>query len=62
MTKTIAVLLLLTVVPAPPAKRTVREELEEQYAKLAAANERKDIPAIMALKSDTFYTIGPGVN
>src|SRR5687768_6241653 len=59
MTKTIAILLLFAVVPAPPAKRTVREELEAQYVKLAAANERKDIAAIMALKSDTFYTIGP---
>ena len=60
MTKTIAVLLLLfALVPVPPPKRTVREELEEQYAKLGAANERKDLPAVMALKSDTFYTIGP---
>lgn len=59
MMKTIAVLLLLTVLPAAPVKRTVREELEAQYGKLAAANERKDIAAIMALKSDTFYTIGP---
>lgn len=59
MTKTIAVLLLFAVVPAQPVKRTVREELDAQYTKLAAANERKDIAAIMALKSDTFYTIGP---
>jgi hypothetical protein len=59
MTRTIAVLLLLTVVAAQPAKRTVREELELQYEKLAAANVRKDIATIMALKSDTFYTIGP---
>lgn len=60
MIRTIAVLLLLALFPAtPPAKRTVREELEEQYAKLGAANERKDLPAVMALKSDTFYTIGP---
>ena len=60
MTRTIAVLLLLSLFPAtPPVKRTVREELEAQYAKLGAANERKDLPAIMALKSDTFYTIGP---
>jgi hypothetical protein len=59
MTRTIAVLLLLTVVPAQPAKRTVREELDAQYEKLAAAHVRKDITAIMALKTDTFYTIGP---
>src|SRR3954453_9800509 len=58
MWKTIAVLLMLAVLPAP-VKRTVREELDAQYAKLADANVRKDIPAIMALKSDTFYTIGP---
>src|SRR3954469_14417002 len=58
MWKTIAVLLMLAVLPAP-VKRTVREEIEAQYAKLAAANARKDIAAIMALKSDTFYTIGP---
>ena len=59
MIRTIAALLLLAVVPTLPAKRTVREELEAQYAKLAAANASKDIAAIMALKSDTFYTIGP---
>ena len=59
MTRTIAILLLLAGVPAQPVKRTVREELEAQYQRLAAANERKDIAAIMALKSDTFYTIGP---
>ena len=38
---------------------TVRREIEAQYAKLAEANEKKDIAGIMALKSDTFYTIGP---
>ncbi len=59
MTHTVAVLLLLAVLAPPPVKRTVREELEAQYEKLAAANERKDIAAIMALKSGTFYTIGP---
>src|SRR5688572_27042392 len=59
MTRTIAVLLLLTVVPAPLAKRTVREELEAQYEKLAAAHVRRDLAAIMALKTNTFYTIGP---
>src|SRR5215212_6575058 len=59
MSKTILALLLLAVLPAQPAKRTVREEIEAQYEKLSAANIRKDIPAIMALKSDTFYTIGP---
>ncbi|MFL6247748.1 MAG: nuclear transport factor 2 family protein [Thermoanaerobaculia bacterium] len=59
MTRTIALLLLFAVVPTPPVKRTVREEIEAQYEKLADANIRKDIPAIMALKSDTFYTIAP---
>jgi len=58
MMKTILLLLALSVSVAAPPKRTVREELEVQYAKLAAANARKDIPAIMALRSDTFYTIG----
>jgi hypothetical protein len=60
MTKTLAVLLLLAVLPVQAAtKRTVREELEAQYEKLAEANKRKDLAAIMALKTDTFYTIGP---
>ncbi len=59
MTKAIVLLLALSTVAAAPPKRTVREEIEAQYAKLAAANARKDIAAIMALKSDTFYTIGP---
>ena len=59
MTKAILLLLALSTVAAAPPKRTVREDLESQYAKLAAANARKDIAAIMALKSDTFYTIGP---
>src|ERR1044072_9788437 len=57
MSKMIALLLLLAVVPS--VKHTVREEIEAQYEKLADANVRKDIPSIMALKSDTFYTIGP---
>jgi hypothetical protein len=60
MPKTIAVLLLVAFLPAQPARRTtVREEIERQYEKLSAANVRKDIKAIMDLKSDTFYTIGP---
>jgi len=59
MTKAIAALLMLAILPAPPAKRSVREEIEVQYEKLGAANERKDLAAVMALKSDTFYTIGP---
>jgi len=59
MPKTIVVLLLFALLPAQPVKRTVREEIESQYEKLSAANVRKDLPAIMALKSDTFYTIGP---
>jgi hypothetical protein len=59
--KTILLLLAITTsvaTAAPPAKRTVREEIERQYARLADANARKDIAAIMALKSETFYTIG----
>lgn len=59
MTIAIVLLLALSTLAAAPPKRTVREELEAQYAKLAAANARKDVAAIMALKSDTFYTIGP---
>jgi len=59
MPKTIAILLLLALAPAQPVRRTVREEIESQYAKLSAANVQKDIKAIMDLKSDTFYTIGP---
>src|SRR6187397_3093337 len=59
MTRTILALLLVALLPAQQTKRTVREELESQYAKLAAANERKDLAAVMALKADTFYTIGP---
>ena len=59
MTRAILLLLALSTVVAAPPKRNVREELEAQYAKLGAANARKDIPAIMALRSDTFYTIGP---
>ena len=58
MSRTILFVLMLSAVAAAPPKRTVREEIESQYAKLSAANARKDIPAIMALKSDTFYTIG----
>ena len=59
MTRAILLLLALSAAVAAPPKRTVREEIEAQYAKLSAANERKDIAALMALKSDTFYTIGP---
>lgn len=58
MTWTVTLLLVLAVLPQP-TKPTVREELEAQYAKLSAANERKDLAAIAALKTDTFYTIGP---
>jgi len=59
MLRTILLLLALSTAVAAPPKPTVREELEVQYAKLGAANERKDLAAIMALKSDTFYAIGP---
>jgi hypothetical protein len=55
----LSITLCACVAAAAPPTRTVREELEAQYAKLADANARKDIAAIMALKSDTFYTIGP---
>jgi SnoaL-like domain len=54
---TLAFLLSALAVNADVA--TVRREIEAQYAKLAEANEKKDIAAVMALKSDTFYTIGP---
>lgn len=38
---------------------TVRRELEAQYAKLIEAHYRKDLKAILALKTSDFHTIGP---
>lgn len=38
---------------------SVRSELEAQYAKLIEAHYRKDLKAILALKTSDFHTIGP---
>jgi hypothetical protein len=38
---------------------SVRRELEAQYAKLIAANEKKDLKAIQALRTADFHTVGP---
>ncbi len=38
---------------------SVRRELEAQYAKLIEAHYRKDLKAILALKTSDFHTIGP---
>lgn len=37
----------------------VRAELDAQYRKLAEAHDRKDLKAIVALKTADFHTIGP---
>jgi hypothetical protein len=38
---------------------TVREALEVQYAKLAEANAKKDLKAILGLRAPNFSTVGP---
>lgn len=37
----------------------VRKELETQYKKLAEAHDRKDLPAILALKTTDFHAVFP---
>ena len=41
------------------ADAEVRKELDAQYKKLAEAHDRRDLKAIVALKTDDFHTIFP---
>ena len=43
----------------PSSSRGVRAELERRYAENIAAFERKDVPAIMALRAPDFHSITP---
>src|SRR5262245_31842647 len=57
-----AALLLIGVMRAaagPGDEAVVRGELEEQYRKLVAAHEARDLKAILALKTPDFHALGP---
>ena len=64
MIKCLSVLLLVALAwPAAPVQgqddADVRKDLEAQYRKLAEAHDRKDLKAIVALKTSDFHAIFP---
>lgn len=52
-------LILFVVAFAQADQASVQKEIEARYAKLAEAHVRGDLKAIVGLKTDDFYSIGP---